>query len=247
MLWSLAGAAFAAVAVVVSTAAVVVLQREETARSRERIAELQTEAERAGADIANANKKIAEARAQAARLEMETEVARGQIADATKAAAVANERAASLESEAATARNEQERLRATNLALQQQIQPRLITDPLANRIVSIARKHPNAAIAIASYALDTESAVLGEQLVRLFRADNIPFEDRRMSLSAMGGIVLGIRVTGTDAEFAREIRDAFRAAGFLVGDQPPPPATGISMGNPNSPAPVNLFLGVKPI
>jgi hypothetical protein len=172
----------------------------------------------------------------------DTEIARLHL-EASKA----TERAESLEKDAAGARAEQERLRAANLALERQIQPCIITADLANKLVLISRRHANETIAIASYALDTESAILGEQLARLFRAENVPFDDRRMTLNAMGALVLGIRVTGTDGEFASEIREAFRSAGFkLVGDQPPPPATGISMGDPSAPAPVNLLLGVKP-
>jgi hypothetical protein len=91
MIWSLGFAALAAIAVVVSTAWVVVLQRDETTRAtaeleaykieagkeaneaHKRIVELQTESEKARAAIAGADEraKVAEQRAAEANLEIE--------------------------------------------------------------------------------------------------------------------------------------------------------------------------------
>jgi hypothetical protein len=161
--------------------------------------------------------------------------------------AAANERAGSAIERAAKLEKDAEELHAQNLALEQQIQPRRLKPDQLERLTTIASKYSGEQIAITSYALDVESALLGEQLVRFFRSKHIPFDDRRLSISAFGGVVLGMRVSGTDDAFAKDVRDAFRSFGFVaVGDQPAPVNTGISIGPPNAPAPVNLFIGAKP-
>ena len=68
-----------------------------------------------------------------------------------------------------------------------------------------------------------------------------------MSLSVLGNIMLGLRVTGTDAAFASELRDLFNSSGLPAGDQAPSLGTGLIVGNPLAPVPVNLFIGVKPM
>jgi hypothetical protein len=165
---------------------------------------------------------------------------RDEIARLDLETAQANERSAVLEKDAAE-------LKASNLSLEQQIAPRRLKPEDIERLILILRHHPGETIAIESYSLDAEAAAFGEQILRILRAENFPFDDRRMSLSVLGNILLGLRVTGTDAAFASDLRDLFNSSGLSASDQPPSLGTGMTMGNPLAAAPVNLFIGVKPV
>jgi hypothetical protein len=170
-----------------------------------------------------------------------------ELITTVKANNISGQIIAFLNDRAANIGKEAEELRASNLALWKQIQPRLLDVDQGHELVAIARRHPSEQIAITSYALDVEAAIFGEQLVRLFRAENVSLTDRRLSVSAFGNLALGIRVAGTDAQFAAEIRNAFRSFGFAgIGDRPPPPLTGITIGSPDFSEPVNIFIGAKP-
>jgi hypothetical protein len=174
-------------------------------------------------------------------------IARTDAAKAIDDAAKANERAKALDKDEIKAQLELERLKAANLSLQAQIQPRNLNPTQAEQIVTAARRHAGEHIMLLSYSMDFEAARLGEEFARLFRANNIPLDDRRMSISALGSISAGLRVSGTDAGFATEIISALNNGLAAVIEGPPPMSTGITVGDPNAPAPVKIFIGVKPL
>jgi hypothetical protein len=98
-----------------------------------------------------------------------------------------------------------------------------------------------------SYALDVESAMLGLQLINELQNHRLPFVDRMMSISALGGIQTGINISGSDPELVDELVSAFKSFDFAVWRQEPPTTTGITLGDPNQPAPAKIFIGVKPL
>jgi hypothetical protein len=135
MLLSLGIAGLAAIAVFVATASVVILQRDENAKTQREFEEYKLEA---GAQISQANAQAEQARADAAGSMASAADAQSRAERAREDAAKANERAAQLEKDAEVARketaqanariaelnNETERLRGDNLALQSVLLPR---------------------------------------------------------------------------------------------------------------------------
>jgi hypothetical protein len=162
-----------------------------------------------------------------------------RIADAKRDANSAIERAARLEKEA-------EQLRNANLALEKEIAPRRLQSDHLAKIISILRKHAKP-VMLLSYALDVESATLGEQLANKLRDNNLPFIDRLMSIAALGGIQTGINISGTDRELVDELVSAVKSFGLAVWPQELPPTSGITLENLNQPAPAKIFIGVKPL
>jgi len=172
---------------------------------------------------------------------------RKDVSSAGERASIADAQAATAGRDAAKANEAAAALQAQNIALEAQIAPRRLKSEDVERLVLVLRRHPGEIIAIVSYALDAEAAALGEQLIRILRSENFPFDDRRMSLSALGNISMGLRITGANAAFASELRDLFNSCGLPASDEAPSLGTGMTMGNPLAAAPVNLFIGVKPI
>jgi hypothetical protein len=135
MLLSLGIAGLAALAVFIATASVVILQRDENARTKREYESYKLEA---GTQIAEANAQAERARADAAGSMAVAADAQNRAGGARREAAQANERAAQLERDAelarketaeATARiaelnNETEKLKGDNVALQTVMLPR---------------------------------------------------------------------------------------------------------------------------
>jgi hypothetical protein len=162
-----------------------------------------------------------------------------RIADAKRDAGSAIERAARLEKEA-------EQLRNANLALEKEIAPRRLRSDQLAKIISILLSHAKP-VMLLSYALDVESATLGEQLANTLRDGKLPFIDGLMSIAALGGIQTGINISGSDGELVDELVRAVESFGLAVWRQEPPPTVGITLGNLNQPAPAKIFIGVKPL
>lgn len=133
------------------------------------------------------------------------------------------------------------------LALEAEIEPRRLTLEQQQKLATFASSLDGQSIRVASYALDAESAVLCEQIVRAFAAGGPKTLDRCASESTLGGFALAIHVTGDNQEAAKKLLGAFASFGLLVTPTPVPPATGISLGGQDAPAAARVFVGIKPI
>ena len=94
-------------------------------------------------------------------------------------------------------------------------------------LVGVLRKHDHP-VQILSYALDVESAILGEQLVRALQSANLAFRDDRMSISALGNIMAGIGISGTDNRLVQDLIVTFHSFGLAASQAGPPMASGMS-------------------
>jgi hypothetical protein len=106
-------------------------------------------------------------------------------------------------------------------------------------------------VEVSSYALDTEGAALGQQILSCLRLANINANDQRLSVSAMGGVNFGIVISGNDPALNGALRDSLEIHGRLfVAPFGTPLMHGAGivahMGpvvNPDA----TVFIGAKPI
>jgi hypothetical protein len=215
MLLSLGVAGLIAIAVFLTTASVVILQRHETADAKNELDEYKLTVE---AKVADAKKEGIEA---------------------GKTAGNALVRA--------------EELKAANLALEARIAPRRLELSQQQKIADALVKFSGRHVAVASYAQDAESAILGQQFIEILAAAHLPFSDETSTISSIGRFALGIHVRGPDEELAGAIRKAIgNFSGLLVAtkEQTADPISqgGSMLVNPDAPeALASIVIGIKPI
>ena len=216
MLLALGLAAFAAVAVVVTTASVVILTRHESAETKKEYGEYKLTVDGRVAD------------------------AKKEGIEAGKAAGDALVRAAGLEKQAAE-------LNSANLALEEKISPRRLSQEQHNKISNALAGFAGQNVIIRSYAMDVESFVLGQQIIGALLAAKIIPLDRRMSESAGNAIALGVHVVGTNSTLVAALLKSLSEIGNLAVSPEPPPPPRISAGGSNVYGPATVFVGVKPM
>lgn len=140
-----------------------------------------------------------------------------------------------------------EELRAKNLALEAQIQPRRLTDQQANQMLPLIAPFAGTTVKVVSASQDVEAAVLGAQIIQVLQAAKLNVQDARMTQQSFGAIILGIWIYGTNP-LATELVKAFRP--HLSVNLGPPASGGAAVvtqqGNPQQPD-VTIFVGTKPL
>lgn len=197
------------------------LSQEQIQQDELRIAKLNKDAKQAEADFESYNQTLAT-------LQLKT--------------AKADERAAKAKREA-----ESERL--ARLKLEAQVAPRRLTNAEAHAIVLSCHRFAGRRVAVASYALDPESAVLGWQIIATLRKAGMIVSDHRMSRVVAGGMMVGIDVTGSSTEMVDGLSKILATAGRLMvvhPNSPMPGSVGFGVGNSSPPGTVTVFVGVKP-
>ncbi|WP_143074620.1 hypothetical protein [Methylobacterium sp. ap11] len=94
--------------------------------------------------------------------------------------------------------------------------------------------------------MDADAAILGGQIIDIFKQIGFNIIDRRMTDGSIGGIALGILVSGSNQALRDAIIMTFNQVGLKSTVGSPPPAAGIFVGDPNETGDVNIFIGVKP-
>jgi cell division protein FtsL len=140
-----------------------------------------------------------------------------------------------------------ESLKASNLALESQIQPRRLDNAQITAIGSALAQFAGKKAAVISYSQDGEAAILGMQIMAALTNAWIIPENHLLSWSALGQISFGVRISGTDEELVEAASKALGTIGHLVIFKEPPPAATMSLGSPDTSAPLTLFVGAKPI
>jgi len=131
--------------------------------------------------------------------------------------------------------------------MEERIAPRRLSAEQQNTLAHLFGQYPGATIRISSYSLDLESAFLGQQFIDIAARTNLLFDDRRMSEGALGSIMFGISITGTDQDMVSKLLVALSGFGLGVNADPPPPSAGISLGGQDAPYSAKVFIGVKPL
>lgn len=147
----------------------------------------------------------------------------------------------------ATIQHGTEALRSENLALEARIQPRRLSPEQQKSLANLLVKFPGKTVRVTSYALDVEGAMLGTQILRVANGAGLPIDPRLLSEGALGSLMTGISVTGTDAAMISVVLSALESFGLAVTPNPPPPSSGMSLGGQSAPLPLKIFIGAKPI
>jgi hypothetical protein len=140
---------------------------------------------------------------------------------------------------------EQERLE--RVRIEERIAPRRLSAEQQNTLAHLFGQYPGATIRVSSYSLDLGSAFLGQQFIDIAARTNLLFDDRRMSEGALGSIMFGISITGTDQDMVSKLLVALSGFGLGVNADPPPPSAGISLGGQDALYSAKVFIGVKPL
>ena len=145
-----------------------------------------------------------------------------------------------------------EELKAANLALEKQVEPRRLSADQMNEILAELIPFAGKRVRFESYTQDVESAVLAKQLMLCFReAGLIVSEKGMMSIQTFGRVSLGIHVHG-EQQFADALSIILKNRGGLVVEANSDPVTkggGVTMRTEADadPSDATVFIGVKPI
>lgn len=155
------------------------------------------------------------------------------VADANARAAEANRKA------------EEERL--ARIKIEERIAPRRLSTEQLKLLTAIFINFPGRTVRVSSYELDVDGAMLGMQLLSAARGAALPVDPKLLSQGAIGGMTIGISVTGTDAALVTATIEALGSFGLHPTPDPPPPTAGMSFGGQGVPLPLKIFVGVKPL
>jgi hypothetical protein len=145
-----------------------------------------------------------------------------------------------------------EELRAANLALESQIAPRRISEAQIRSIGLALSRFAGKAVSVVTYSLDSEAAVLAQQIMAALRLANIQVQDRIASVMPMGGFALGIHISGPDAALVSAMGGELQIKGGLIVAPPNSPTGGgasIGTGPPvgTKDPDASILVGAKPI
>jgi hypothetical protein len=141
-----------------------------------------------------------------------------------------------------------EGLRADNLALEKQIQPRRITREqqvaIGAALASFARRR----VRVESYFLDSESAILGKQIVYALSLAGIEPDDAIMNVTSTESFLFAVHVYGEDEKLTTTLLTALSNSDLLTSPDPPKGGwTGFAIAHPEIIPAAIVFVGAKPI
>lgn len=167
------------------------------------------------------------------KLGIELENAKADTEKLTKRAAEANRAA------------DQERI--ASLRLEKEIAPRRIGDAQAAALWrTCVSSLPFRRVAVVSYTLDLESAILAGQIEQALKCGRKDFVvvDRRSGQITFGGFIAGIEITGSDNSLVDSLRGDLSPLPILPKNTPSP----ISKPSDGAPVPsATILIGVKPL
>jgi hypothetical protein len=201
-----------------------------------------------------AHKKGVRLREKQAKLLALTQQVTGlQIAEANDRASAANAIAGTANERAAEANRKAEEEHLARVKLEAEIAPRRLTPQQEVVIATSLRglsQRQRGFVRVSSYALDAEGGVLAGQITEALLAGGINVLDGIAGDMPLGGIELGIRVYGKDANAVGEISRVLRNAGGLdpISNDEPSSPNAMSNSPFNDPRiSVTVLVGVKPI
>jgi hypothetical protein len=169
-----------------------------------------------------------------------------ELSQASTTAETAKENVAEANQKTAELKVEVAQLEKENLNLQKIVQPRNL-GPLNIITGSILNKFSGKVIRVSSYSGDLESAVLATQIITRLSGLGFQVQDNRMQHSAIGSIVFGIMINGSNQQLVQTLIDTFKSEGLTNVVQASPPDSPIKMGPSFSMSDAAIFVGVKPL
>jgi hypothetical protein len=210
----------------------------------------------ASTNIAALNLKASKADDTAAKANERAGQAAERAGIAEEKAADATERASQNEKEAAKLRNIAETERLERLKLEAAVAPRTLSLNQQQAIASALKEFKGHNVQVSSYGTDGEGAVLGAQLISVFKAAQINIVDGRGSTTVVGQFDVGVHVRGPaeELQFLSAIGRALSSIGKLRVAPPndPQPRTGATMGGGGKTFMpgivfVTVMVGIKPV
>lgn len=131
--------------------------------------------------------------------------------------------------------------------LNAEVAPRRLNPDQERSIIATLANFPGQTVQVSSYELDVDGTELGLQLLRDADAAHLPTQPKLMSQGALGGMLVGISVTGTNVSLVTAVGNALMSFGLHPTPEPPPPTSGQSMGGQGVPFPLKIFVGAKPL
>ena len=231
MLVSLAIAAIGAVAVLIATSAVVLLQRVE---------------------VREAAVKVVEARKQAEDARATGETAKAEAAKANESAAAANERANILEKNNLELQSTLEKERTARLQLEETVSPRRIKPDQKANLLSEFKSLSGRTVSVVSYTMDAESVSLGLELIEMLKEAKVNVMEGLLTQQPMSGIAMGLHTVGKDKALAHKLANAFGTKTNLTVTYNPESIPGFDVkmvlgGFDDSKAEATILIGPKPI
>ena len=138
------------------------------------------------------------------------------------------------------------------IALEKQIAPRQLSFPQQFAIGATLVHFAGQRVRIESYALDAESAALGTQIAgALSRGRLLVDASGLLSMSIMGSLAVGVRVTGPNRALVDAIKFDLAMSGIGASSDPLPSGSGMMLGimpgaSADKPA-ATVFVAVKPL
>jgi hypothetical protein len=153
------------------------------------------------------------------------------------------------EADIARANSATEGLRAANLALEKQIQPRRLTRAQQVAIGTALESFAGKRVRVESYFLDSESAILGKQIVYALALAGIDPDDAIMNVtSTIESFLFAVHVSGGDEKLTTALLTALGNADLLTSPNPPKGSwTGFGVAHPEIIPAAVVFVGAKPV
>lgn len=146
----------------------------------------------------------------------------------------------------AIADRETEELRAANLKLEQQIQPRRLSADQQAALTAIFRKYADGSVMLLSYQADADGFALAAQIARAAQDAGLPINARNVGgIETVGGVFTGLFVEGTNAAFVKATEDFFENLKLAPGVPVGRPGIFNSIGGYGAPSPLKIFIGTK--
>jgi hypothetical protein len=183
--------------------------------------------------------EIATLNNETARLSKEAETARASIADANARADVA--RAQALEASQKTEAERSERLK-----LEAQIAPRRLSPEQRDQLAAAWAPFSGQIISVVSYALDVESAVLGQQIIEVLLQAGAKPQNNLASIMPFGSFSIGIVISGPDRPIMDRLGAPLVTIGHLdvTGNDPSQKPT--PNADKAAAVPLSILIGPKP-
>lgn len=186
--------------------------------------------------LSDAENRAARAEAGNVKLGIELESAKAGTARAEQQAAEANIAA--------------DRERIERLKLEQKIAPRQLDLSQMNALWQTCRNSsPYRRVAVVTYSLDTEAAVLAGQIIRGLHCPRKDFiiDNRVATVMPMGGFLVGVQVTGPDSALVQSIEQDLSPLELVPEGTRQVSSVSVSSGSRSSVAPdATIVIGMKP-
>jgi hypothetical protein len=200
-------------------------------------------------DIAGLNKETERIKSDASKEKQESDE---RIAALTRQTSVLSATAKDAEARIAEAQRATEEEKTERMRLETQVAPRSLSLDQQRTIGRALARFAGRTVSVATYSLDAEGAILGQQIMASLQASGINVQNATASILPLGGFSLGVSVSGPDIDLVFSIYGILSSIGHLAVSPPNSPSGGgtrMQAGtSPGTAVPsASILVGIKPI